>query len=194
MNKNSRLLLIALFVGFVGFVAVSCERSRVSAAKEDDSLTNQKILSMDDQAFLVGAEKSMVRQNTLAQRALANSRDAAVVEFARTVVNNNTNGLPDLQRLMKEKQIQEPAPLVEDLQIDANNLLGNLSGKDLNDKFISLITAEQEQELRSFNSAAETAADADVRAYARKLLPTLQQQQDRLVQIQKKLAETPAEK
>ena len=194
MNKNSRLLRIALLLGFVGFVAVSCDRSHVSAANETDTLTNQKILSMDDQAFLVGAEKSMVRQNTLAEKALAKSRNAAVVEFAHAVVNNNTNFLPDLQRLMKEKHIQEPAPFVEDLQIDAAHLLGNLSGKDLNDKFISLITAEQQQELRSFNSAAETAADADVRDYARKLLPTLQQEQDRLVEIQKKLAETPAEK
>ena len=194
MNTISRPLLIAVLVGFVGFIAVSCNRSHVSAANEDNSLNNQKILSMDDQAFLVGAEKSMIRQNTLAEKALAKSRDAAVVEFAHAVIHNNTNFLPDVQQLMKEKHIQEPAPFVEDSQMDAANLLGNLSGKDLNDKFISLITAEQQQELRSFDSAAETAGDADVRAFARKLLPTLQQEQDRLVQIQKNLAEPPAEK
>jgi putative membrane protein len=194
MNTTNRLLLMGLFTGIVSFAAVSCERSRVSAANENDSLNSQKILSMDDQAFLVGAEKSMVRQKTLAQKVLPRSDNAAVVEFARAVVDDNDKSAAELQALMKQKHIQEPAPFVEDLQIDANNRLDNLSGMDLNDQFISLIAAEQQQELRSFNSAAETSGDPDVRAYAQKLLPSLQQERDRSVQIQRKLHETSSAK
>ena len=149
---------------------------------------------MDDQAFLVGAEKSMVRQKTLAQEVLAKSRDASVVEFAHALLDNNDRSVAELRTLMQQKHIQEPAPFVEELQIDAANLLDHLNGKELNDRFISLITAEQQQELRSFNSAAETAGDADVRAYAQRVLPALQRDQDRSVEILKKQEETPAEK
>ena len=62
-------LSIVLFS--VAFLASStgCQRSGVQAAREND-LTPQKILSIDDQKFLDTAERSLIRQNTLAQLAI----------------------------------------------------------------------------------------------------------------------------
>ena len=50
------------------------------------------------------------------------------------------------------------------------------------------MTAEQQQALATFNSAAETAADPEIRNYANGLLSSLRQDVDTAVALEKKLA------
>lgn len=189
MSVRARVISLAISL-IAMFAGVSCQRSGVNAAGENSGdLTAQKILSLDDHNFLLTAYKSQTRQKALAQAAIQKSRNADVVELAHQVINDRDTSLENLVRVMKAKQIAEPASVVEDIQLDVQNRLERLSGSEFNDEFISLLAAEQQQCLGNFESASETAADSDVRNYASTTLPPLRQDTDRAAAIEKKLAE-----
>ena len=188
-----RVRLITLILAGIALAGVtSCHRSGVEAANENQTtdLSSQKVLSMDDQKFLVGAYKTLIRQKTLAQDAVEKSKNADIFEFARRVVDDSSASLTELSRLMQARHITEPPTLAEDLQLETSNRLQGLAGNDLDDKIISLMAAEQQQAVADFSTAAETAGDPDVRKYASATLPSLQRDSDRAAALEKKLSTT----
>jgi putative membrane protein len=181
-------LAIAAFAMLCG---VSCQKSPsgVQAAGENPAgMTAQKILSMDDQNFLIAADKSQLIQRDLAQAAVDKSKNGDVVEFAHRVIDERKASLAELGQLMKTKQISEPAAIAEDLQLETKNALQSLSDDAFDHEIVSLIAAELGPALTSFNSASQTAADPDVRNYARAILPSIQRDADQAVALEKKLA------
>jgi putative membrane protein len=143
---------------------------------------------MDDQKFLVSADKTLIRQRNLAQAAVQKSKNGNVFEFARRVVDDCSASLTELSRLMQAKHITEPSSVAEDLQLETSNRLQGLAGIDLDHKIISLMAAEQQQAVDIFSSAAETAGDPDVRKYASATLPALQRDSDRAAALEKMLS------
>jgi putative membrane protein len=188
-----RVKLSILLFGVV-FLAAStgCQKSGVQAAREND-LTSQKILSIDDQKFLDTAEKSQIRQNTLAQEAIQRSRNASIQAFATKVTNDMSVALTELKDLMKAKHMEEPAEFASEVHSESAERLRSVSDEGFDREFISLMAAEQQDAVRTFDSAAQTAADPDVRNYAKRVLPSLQADYDKVIDLQKKLAGKPAE-
>src|SRR5262245_39783665 len=134
---------IGLTLAVLVFTTVSCRKSGVQAARENDSdLTDQAIVSLDDQKFLFSAEEAEVRELSLAQQALEKSQNTHVLEFARRVVGERNAALSDLKRLMQKKQVQEPPGKDEDIQLEAANRLRSVSTASLDHEFVSLMAAD----------------------------------------------------
>src|SRR5689334_5342886 len=110
MSIRLRLITVIL-AGMALAIATSCHKSGVEAANENQTtdLSSQKILSMDDQKFLVSADKTLIRQRNLAQAAVQKSKNGNVFEFARRVVDDCSASLTELSRLMQAKHITEPS-------------------------------------------------------------------------------------
>jgi putative membrane protein len=185
MNRL-KVLIILVTVALTLSGITSCEKSGVQAARESP-LTAQKILSMDDKEFLMNAQQSEIRQKALAEAALTKSTNTDIREFANQVASERSRDLAGLKAVMEIKDFAQPPAAEEELQLEATNRLQRLSGSALDDEFISLITAEQQQSIGTFDRAAETAADPDVREYARGVLPALRKDFDAAVALQKRL-------
>jgi putative membrane protein len=170
------------------FGVTSCQKPGAQAARENTDLTSQKILSIDNEDFLVKAEKAEIRQTTLSQVALDKSNDEDVRQFARRVITNYHRALEELTDLRKAKRLAASSAAIEGLQLDALNRLHSPSGSAFDHQFISLMTAEQQEALAIFNSAAETAADPDIRNYAKAVLPLLREDFDTAAALEKKFA------
>jgi predicted outer membrane protein len=176
-----------MLVCFLTFAA--CEKSGVEAARENSSdLTGQKILSMDDQKFLIGAERAEIRERTLAVQALQKTRNQEVRNFARDVTAHRSQDLSDLKKLMHDKNMPPRPAFATEVELEARTRFHRLSDGAFDHEFISLMTAEQEDAVRIFTAAAETAADGDIRNYAQQVLPSLQADYDRAADLEKKLA------
>ena len=180
-------LLIVLFAVVFLVASAGCQRSGVQAARENDP-TPQKILSIDDQKFLHTAERSLIRQNTFAQIAIQRSRNASIQAFATKVSNDMSVALTELKDLMKAKHMEEPAGFASEVHSESAERLRNASDDAIDHEFVSLMAAEQQDAVRIFDSAAQTAADPDVRNYAKRVLPSLQADYDKVTDLQKKLA------
>jgi putative membrane protein len=159
----------------------------VEAARDND-VTSQKILSIDDQKFLDGAEKTEVRQNTLAQMAIERSKNAGIQAFATKVTNDMAVALTELKDLMKAKHMTEPPEFAAEVHSEEVERLRNVADGAFDDEFISLMSAETEQTARMFDSAAQTAADPDVRKYAMRQLPAIRASYDKATDLEKALA------
>src|SRR5262245_38931901 len=96
MNVNSCLMRLAVGA-LVAFTATSCEKLGVQASGEKTSgLTPEKILSIDDENFLLAAQKAEIRQMTLSQAALDTSKNEEIRNYAHQVVTNYRKALTDL--------------------------------------------------------------------------------------------------
>src|SRR5262245_48967217 len=158
MNIRARFILFAIAV-LAAFLATSCEKPGAKAAGENTDLTSQKILWIEDEDILVKPEKAEIRQTTLSQVALDKSNDDVVREFARRGITNYHRASADLTALMQAKNMAESPAAIEGMRLDAMNRLHRLSGRVFDREFISLMTAEEQEAVATFNAAAETAAD-----------------------------------
>ena len=182
--RISKQLAAFVLAGFLVAVSTGCQRSGVEAARDND-LTSQKILSIDDQKFLDGAEKAEVRQNTLAQLAIERSKSAKVQAFATKVTNDMSVALTELKDLMKAKRMAEPPEFAAEVHSEEVERLRNVTDGAFDHEFISLITAETQQTARTFDSAAQTAADPDVRNYAMRQLSAMRANYDKASDLEK---------
>jgi len=181
--QNTGLAVAAVFL----CCAVACKPSGVRAASEGQDLSAQKILSLDDKNFLRNAEWTELRQKSLADAAMRISKNGDVYEFARQALADAHDALTNLAQLMSAKQIPQSAGLATDIQIETADRLSGVSGSAFNDKFLTLMIAEEQQAVKTFDSASETSADPDVRNYAGRFVTLFQRDLDRAAALQKKL-------
>jgi len=187
MSIPRRLPILAV-IGVLVFGAFSCGRSSVRAGGEDTDLTDANIISLDDQKFLFKAEETEVRQLSLAQEALQKSRNAQVLVFAERVVDERSQALSGLKRLMADKHIQETPGKAEEIGLEATNRLRYISADAVDHVFISLMAAELQEAVASFGSAAGSSPDLDIRSYAGNILPSLRTDYATAIDLEKKHA------
>jgi putative membrane protein len=187
MNIRAWVVLYGIAV-LAAFAPASCGKPGVQAARENTDLTRQEVISIDDQSFLLEAEKAEVRQTTLAQAALDTSMNYAIRAYAQQVITNYRRALVELSDLTKAKNIPHTSATIEAIRLDAMNRLHGLSGSTFDHEFISLMTAEQQAAITTFDSAAETSADPDIRNYARGVVPLLREDFNTATALEKKLA------
>ena len=184
MRAHSTLVVVALAILGV----TSCEKPGVRAARENEpDLTGRQIEAIDDDTFLVKAQKAEITQTTLSQLAMEQSQSPDVRAYAHQVITNYRQALVDLTDLMKAKNIARTFA-DEEIQLEARNRLHGLSGSAFDREYVSLMTAEQQAALAMFRSVAETASDPSVRNYAQTVLPSLRKDFDTAVALEKKLA------
>jgi putative membrane protein len=181
-----------LVILFFAVALAACGKSGVQAARDSD-LTPEAILSLDDQKFLDAAERAEIRENTLADQALERSTNLRVRALATSLHDDLGAALTELKNLMKTKHMAEPAVFAEEVHSEAANRLTNASGDAFDHEFVSLLTADGQDTLRIFDSAAQTAADPDVRTYANRVLPSLRANYNKASDLENKLAGKPGQ-
>ena len=177
---------LLVMITSAGIASFSCGRSTVEAGR-DTTLTPRQVLSMDDQNFLLNAQKVAIRQKALAQGALAKSQNADVVEFARRIVRERDVDLARLTSLLNAKNMNPQPALMQETQLEAANRLSRLNDGALDHEFVSLLAAEEQDVVRQFDRAVYTAADLDVRSYAAAVLPSLRQDLEMAAGLEKNL-------
>src|SRR5262249_20843120 len=98
-----------------------------------------------------------------------------------------TRALNDLVLLMGKKGVTPPFTIAE-MQLEVADRLSHVSESAVDAEFVSLMAAEHQQVVSSFRLAAETAEDPEVRSYARSVLPLLQADLQKALDLQKELA------
>jgi putative membrane protein len=187
--RGQLLVLVTAAIGLL--IAAACQRSGVQASREDArTLSSQKVLSMDDKDFLISALKSEIWQKSLAQTAIEKSANPDVHRFAQQLAEDRERALTELRTLMKAKGVSEPPDLSDEMRLEADNRLHHTSGSAFDDEFVSLITADQQETVRLFDSAANTLPDPDIRSYAARVLPSLRKDLDTAIGLERKIRKT----
>jgi len=170
-------------------LATGCEKNGVEAARDSKpALTGRQVLSMDDRTFLINAEQRLVRQRALADTAADESRNRDVRALAKDVIVECDDALTEARAVMKTLGMEPRPTLLEVARLQAKNRLRHATGTALDDKFLSLFTADQQEIIRRFDFASYTAANPDLRAYARQVLPVFRKEFATSVNLQRKVS------
>jgi putative membrane protein len=188
MKKVSLMILLA--VSTLSFQA--CDNKK----KESDSMENAEEAnenkedagrgqSEDTNEFAMKAANGGMMEVELGRMAQEKGMSQDVKEFGSMMVADHSKANDELKTLATAKNITLPSTLGEEAQEDVNEL-AKLSGKEFDKKYVSMMVDDHKEDVDAFKKAAEdNSVDPDIKAFAAKTLPTLQQHLDRINAIDK---------
>ncbi len=175
MRTHSRLLHVMLAAGMLAASAASFAQAASApapTAKAPAAAPATKLSRADHTFFVTAAEDGMaeVELGKLAQQKGASEQ---VKGFGTQMVTDHTKAGDELKALAASKGVTLPAtPGKHQKDIDK---LGKKSGADFDRDYARHMVDAHKKAVSLFQKASKSGGDADVKAFAGKTLPTLQQ-------------------
>ena len=183
--------MILLAVSTLSFQACNSSKSENNDSVENAENANDKKedanmgQSDDTNEFAVEAANGGMMEVDLGRMAEEKGVSNDVKEFGKMMVADHSKANDELKTLATAKNITLPATIGEDKQEHVNDL-AKLSGKEFDKKYVSMMLDDHQKDVDAFEKASKNdEIDADVKAFAAKTLPTLQQHLDRIKAIDK---------
>jgi predicted outer membrane protein len=151
-------LITALVVGIAGFAAAQ----------------QVIVVSEQDRQFVRKAAGDGMAELELARLALQRATHPAVRAFANRIVQDHAQGHAELMTLAQRRGIEVPATFDASQQA-MRQRLASLSGADFDRAFMQEMTRDHTQDVAEFERATQIVTDPEIRAWATRTLPTLQQ-------------------
>jgi putative membrane protein len=204
---RNRILVSALLLVFV----FACKKSETSTATTETSTTATSAtdtsgttttstsatttsstggtvsnLSAEDKDFVMKAAVGGMAEVQMGQTAESKAQNADVKAFGKRMVDDHGKANDELKSLATNKGLTLPAELDKEHK-DAADHLASMSGKDFDKTYMSHMVADHEKDVKEFEKAAKDAKDADIKSWASKTLPTLQDHLRQAKETQKKV-------
>lgn len=142
----------------------------VAAAKAQVNPT----LSTTDASFITAATRGGMAETRLAELALRNGRSPAVKSFARTLMTDHNAGNQELAALARRKEITPPEGIGAEYQ-GVYDDLAKLRGRAFDRAYAQAMVKDHEDDIREYQAEARDGTDPDVRAFAARTVPMLEQ-------------------
>jgi putative membrane protein len=128
----------------------------------------------NSQTFTNDAGSSGMAEVKMSQLAVAQSQDAAVKRFAKMMIKDHSAANAKLTALAKQDKLTVPsAPTAA--QESAESTLKGMTGKDFDRAYAAQMVKDHQAAVDLFRSAqADDQLSANLRAFAKKTLPTLE--------------------
>lgn len=137
--------------------------------------------NQDADFAMKGADGGMA-EVMMGQLGEKNGSSQAVKDFGAQMVTDHTKANDELKSLAAQKNITLPATTSADHQ-RMHDDLAKKSGKDFDKAYMDMMVDDHQKNVDLFQNEANNGADADLKAWAAKTLPTLQSHLDKAKQI-----------
>ena len=130
-------------------------------------------LSAADKEFMTKAAIGGMAEVSMGQMASTQGTDAGVKAFGNRMVTDHSKANDELKALATTKGMALPT----DVDAEHKNVADKMSkksGKDFDKAYMDDMVEDHEKDVAEFQKASTSAADADLKAWAAKTLPTLQ--------------------
>jgi len=135
--------------------------------------TTASTVGHDDQEFMNKAAQGGMAEVMLGQTASTKGTSPDVKNFGNRMVSDHGKANDELKQLAQTKGVTLPADIDDESKKMADKL-SKLSGKDFDKEYISGMVEDHEKDVKEFEKASKDAKDPDLKAWATKTLPTLQ--------------------
>ena len=132
-------------------------------------------LSKGDQAIVIGMAQANINEVEAGKLAVSKSQDATVKAFAQQMIDDHSKALTDVTTLAQNKGVTLPtAPDAKHKAMAAK--LSKLDGAKFDKEYMAKAGVDDHKMVHAKLKKDEAAAkDADVKALAAKMLPTVEQ-------------------
>lgn len=131
-------------------------------------------LSSKDQKFLMDAAMGGLMEVELGRWAAQVGTSPEVKQFGQRMIADHSKANTELAQLASSKGVTLPTQLDEKHQRDVSKI-ARLKGADFDRAYSKAMLGDHEKDVKEFEKQSTDAADADVKAFAAKILPTLQE-------------------
>ena len=130
------------------------------------------VVTGGDLAFMNDAAPGGMAEVELGKMAASKAQNAEVKAFGQKMVEDHTKAGEELKQIAAQKKVMLP-PDVLPAHKQLMEKLSKLSGADFDKEYVAAMVEAHEKDVAAFENVSKTAADADVKAFATKTLPTL---------------------
>jgi putative membrane protein len=150
------------------FAALAC--TSLAALAADDTESKQKIT---DQQFVMKASAGGLAEVNLSRLAATRARSDDVKQFAKHMLEDHNKANKELNALADKLRIP-PAQTQEQRHEELATRLSALSGAQFDREFMKAQVKAHEETVDLFKAQAENGQNKDLKALAKKMLPTLE--------------------
>lgn len=131
-------------------------------------------LSTSDASFITAATRGGMAEIRLAELAMRNGRSPAVKSFARKLLADHGGGNQELAALARRKEIATPEGIGAEYQ-GVYDDLAKLRGRAFDRAYAEAMVKDHQDDIREYQTEARDGTDPDVRAFAAKAVPMLEE-------------------
>lgn len=131
-------------------------------------------LSTTDAAFMTTAARGGLAEVEMGQLAGRNGRSAAVKRFGQTMVSHHGQANQEMAALARQKQITPPSTMGAEQQQIYDDL-SRLRGSAFDRAYARAMVEDHQEDLRLYREEAANGTDPDVKAFAARHVPVLQE-------------------
>ena len=141
----------------------------------------------DDRAFAMEVAQNGIAEIALARLAARNAQSADVKRFAQRVITDHTKVGNEVKQIASSKGITLPVDMKAEQKATVARLT-TLKGAEFDREFITVMAESHDKSVTAFQEVARDGTDPDIKAFAAKTLPTLQEHQKMAHDIHGKLS------
>jgi len=183
MNKQIKIIILLLTVGILAALGSACGAESGKGTANSEPLVKTEpakpasdkgdmVVTGGDLAFMNDAAPGGMAEVELGKLAASKAQNAEVKAFGQKMVEDHSKAGEELKQLAAQKKVMLP-PDVLPKHKEIMDKLSKLSGADFDKEYVAAMVEAHEKDVAAFESVSKTAADADVKAFAAKTLPTL---------------------
>jgi putative membrane protein len=143
-----------------------------STATTSTMATPSVALQQADQDFVMKAAQGGLAEVAMGAAGLQKAANADVKAFAQRMVTDHGNANSELTQLASTKGVTLPTDVGAEHKAAADHL-GTLSGAEFDKAYMMHMVDDHEKDVKEFETAAQSAQDPELKAWAAKTLRTL---------------------
>jgi putative membrane protein len=147
-------------------------QSEMQTATQSETSTLEKL----DRNFILDAAHGGMMEVDLARVALDRATNTDVKAYAQKMIDDHTAANDELTKLAASKGVTVPVEPDANHKADMDSAKADLTkrtGADFDREYMKMQEAAHEKMLKMFEKTAQSAKDADVKAFASKSVPTV---------------------
>ena len=134
-------------------------------------------LAAKDRRFIEKAARSGMAEVEMGKLAQDKAASNQVKAFARKMAEDQSRANDELKQLAAAKGVALPTDIAAKDRREINKL-SKLSGAEFDREYMKSMVSDHQKDLSEFKSESKSSRDNDVKSFAAKTLPTLQQHLD----------------
>jgi putative membrane protein len=128
----------------------------------------------DSTKFAANAAQGGMAEVELGRMATQRAGDSSVREFGARMVADHSRANSELKTIAGQKGIQLPAELSSEQKSEMDKL-SKMSGAEFDKEYMSAMLKDHQTDVKDFETQSKEGNDPEIKAFAGKTLPTLQQ-------------------
>lgn len=128
----------------------------------------------DSATFATDAAQGGMAEVAMGRLAAQRAADPAVKAFGQRMVADHSKANEELKSLAARKGLRLPPEMNSDQKSELDKL-SKLSGAEFDKEYMSTMLSDHQTDVKEFEAQSKDGNDADIKSFAGKTLPTLQQ-------------------